>query len=161
MKRTSHKRARKTWPSRIIGAELIIKDNLIHLDSSGRETVAIPALVILGNSQGFRYLARIFEYLADYTPVPPASAHETDPEDHQHLDVFDSARSDKVEIRLGHITSENRRQVFRKFAVSKTTADRRCLTRRYAECIHKARAALNPRAVANRSALSVTMGRSK
>ena len=161
MKRTLHKRARKTWPSRITGAELIIKENLIHLDSCGRETVAIPALAILGNRQGFRYLARVFEYLADRTPVPPASAHETDPEDHQHLDVFDSARSDKVEIRLGHITPENRRQVLRKFGVSRTNADRRCLTKRYAERIHKARAALNPRADANRSAASVTMGRSK
>lgn len=112
---------------------------LIPGEYEGKVT-AIPELLLLANRSGFRYLARMFEYLAERNMRPPAGPWETDPDDHEHWcpEQWDPGLSDRVEVRLGTITPENWKLVRRKYNLLAKNKKRGSIFEQYTQLLQEA-----------------------
>lgn len=116
----------KSKPRRNKNAEIILRtfthywsDHTMRDD----EQIQIPAFMILANRAGFRWLSQYFAMLAEREWA--TSSDIGDPDDHQHLDraqtPINLALSEKMEVRLGCLTSENRRAVMSKYEIKRQT----------------------------------------
>ncbi|MDB5295214.1 MAG: hypothetical protein JWO31_1197 [Phycisphaerales bacterium] len=122
--------------------EVVLREQFM-IDATEPVPVAIPELLVLGNRAGFRALAAFFAGLADREPRTsddPAG----DPDDHGHVDFrftpeINQALSDQVEVRVGHLTRENRAAVLAAYGIDGGAASHGSLVGRYAGLIERAR----------------------
>lgn len=122
---TTKKRTSRNKP------EVILKQFVHYAPSDSGRMQSEPGLLILANREGFRDLADYFDYLANRKWAPGRG----DPDDHQHLFMplppFNEELSDKMELRLGILTEEFRRETMERYHISKATARRNSLIARY------------------------------
>ncbi len=127
------------------GAELVLKETW-EVDGTRDHDVPLPCILILGNKQGYRYLAQYFAWMAtrDATPV---SESWGDPDNHVQFngigwnEPFDQTLSDRVTFRLGTLNKRNRAAAFEKYQVSPATAQRGNAIARYERRIAEMRSA--------------------
>lgn len=100
----------------------------------------VPLLLILANQAGFLWLSRFFARCARKSS---ANMPEYDPENHEHLDLFNKEisriHSDEMGFRLGILTEKNRRAVFKKFDIGRHQPARGDLIRQYQRQIAEVR----------------------
>jgi hypothetical protein len=104
-------------------------------------------VLLLANRAGYRWLAEYFGKLAE-RDWHTSNEIGADPDDHQHLwlnaSPFNPKVSDRMELRLGVLTSENRRAVKKKYNIR--AAKRGCLTEQYPKDIEAAKRELRTKA---------------
>lgn len=95
------------------------KNCVYHEGSKG--TYPAPSLILLANKEGFAALAKIF---AEFGKKKPKyyKGDLSDPDDHMHIDTMfgpvDPTLSDEMEMRIGLITAENKKEVFEKYSIT-------------------------------------------
>lgn len=128
----SYQRTRTPRPGR--KAEIVLRDGWM-IDGSGDQEVPIPEVLILANAAGYRYLARVFQYMADRRAAL-RSDPDNDPDDHEHLFDYpgccvDQTISDRIEFRMGTLSPANRRAVLDRYGITAGSAKRGSLVERY------------------------------
>jgi hypothetical protein len=113
--------------------EVILKQFVHYRGGIGGRSQSEPALLLLANREGYKWLSEYFGELANRTWH--TSNDWGDPDDHQHLFVnqppFNEKLSDSMEIRMGVLNAENRRTTLEQYNISKDTARRNSLIARY------------------------------
>ena len=135
------KATRRRWPKPSSKAEIILKERYL-IDGTGKKDVPIPELLVLANREGFRYLSRVFAFMAQPRGKVADWIAQLDPDDHYHMGraeaPFNHNLSDDIEFRLGTITSANRRQVLRHYGITQKRRARGSLVKRYEHLIAEA-----------------------
>jgi hypothetical protein len=123
------KRTRKRLPRLPENAEVILKQlHCAHRGDSDGAPKIVPTLAVLANSEGFRYLSKVFEYLADHSVFDEGDGTQWD---HEHVRPTDDSLSDRIELYLATMTSQNRDYMFQTFGVDRASAARECASTRY------------------------------
>lgn len=141
-KRSVKRRRVVCFPKQPKNAELILKESW-EVDASGKKDVPLPCIVVVANRQGYWYLARYFEAMAN------RKAHlfndaAADPDDHVHFNSrpwegFDPRLSDLVTFRLGTLDKRNRPAVFERYGITRENAERGDMFERYTRRMEKMR----------------------
>ncbi len=121
-------------------AELIVREAFDEDGSRGGRTYIVPRLLIAGNREGFRWLAK---YFADYAEREWDEDREHDPDDSSYIPTDCRPFSDLsslVFIRVARFTAKNRGRVLKKWNLSRRTRARGDLRDRYARLIERANA---------------------
>lgn len=134
--------AKPRFPQIPSEAEIILKESYCVDDTESTE-VPIPEIIMLANREGLRYLGEYFLYLAE--ALKP-SADDCDPDDHQHSGTmfpnkpFNYELSDRIELRIGVLSDENRPHVEEKYGISGRSRKHGSLIERYTRLAEMARA---------------------
>jgi len=135
------------YPEAPANAELILRQRLF-VETTGTKPYAVPELLILGNREGFEWLAKYFAHRAAKMPTEFQAQHN-DADDHDHLVALDhpfsSKLSDELEIRVGVLTQENRAATLKKYGFMTSEPQRGCLVKRYKQLIRFAKKAVRRR----------------
>lgn len=102
------------------------------IETQGRKQYAVPEMLIVGNREGFEYLARVFEYLAEQArvhkrvkqPLAPFVFGRSDPPINVRL-------SDDLALRCVPVQEQNRKTTLRQLGVTLKSRQRGSLFERY------------------------------
>jgi hypothetical protein len=96
----------------------------------------VLSLILLANRKGFLWLSDFFAMCAKKNPDRGLWKDDGDPDDHEHLDPLeapiDGKLSDEMEIRVGHLTKKNKKQVYAKYGVTSSKPYKGDLKSQYA-----------------------------
>jgi len=129
---TRNSASRSAAPPRpTAGAELILRQQFT-IETQGRKQYAVPEMLIVGNCEGFEYLARVFEYLAEQArvqkrvkqPLVPFVFGRSDPPINVRL-------SDDLAMRCVLIHEDNRKATLRQLGITLKSRQRGSLFERY------------------------------
>ena len=118
-------------PKPAAGAELILRQQFT-IETHGRKQYAVPEMLIVGNCEGFEYLARVFGYLAEQArvqkrvkqPLAPFVFGRSDPPINVRL-------SDDLAMRCVPIHEESRKATLRQLGITVKSRQRGSLFERY------------------------------
>ena len=121
----------KSESSKIAEPELIWKEHLTGVVREDGSSYSMPLGILLGNAEGFRWLAKYFMERADaaerlerYYARNANMVCVGDPDDHEHLSMteapFNAALSDESELRVGHLVECNRDETIGKYEITAT-----------------------------------------
>lgn len=112
-------------------AELIVRQGFF-IDATGKTQVAVPEIVILGNRDGFAYLAALFEQLASQAAEGSRSSAAAEGERLPRGAAPVNARlSDDLEFRFAPLTAANRAATLKRFGVTLKSRQEGSLFDRY------------------------------
>lgn len=135
------RRAKPRFPRILPTAEIILKESYC-VDATKSKEVPIPEIIMLANREGFRFLGQYFLYLAER--LQP-TAEIGDPDDHRHFgtmfpdEPFNYELSDRIELRIGMLSDENRAHVVDKYGISRRSGKHGSLVERYTRLAELAR----------------------
>lgn len=116
------------------GAEIVLKERFF-VDGRRRKAVALPELIILANSAGYRYLSDVFRSLSQ--------VKTRDDSNHEHFarsePPFSPNLSDEIELRLCVFDFKTRASVLKYYGIRRRSQARGSLIPRYHAMIHRAR----------------------
>lgn len=110
-------------------AELIVRQGFV-IDATGKGPVATPEVMILGNAEGFRYLASVFAALAEQAasrkaaPSPPVHLPRLEHPIHARF-------SDDLDFRFAAFNAANRKTVLKSFGIDLKSRQEGSLFERY------------------------------
>jgi hypothetical protein len=113
---------------------IILRKNCIYPEIEGR-TYPVLSVILLANRRGFLWLSNFFAECAKENPDRKLWKDDPDPDHHKHLDPFfppfDRKLSDEMEIRVGHLTKKNKKQVYAKYDITSSNPYKRDLKSQY------------------------------
>ncbi len=124
--------------------EIILKQRyLVEVTTTGDQVV--PEILLLANRAGFQYLAEYFSEFAR-KEIPATLLACGDPDDHDHItrqtEAVNATFSDRMEIRVGLLTEESKKQEFEKYAITEGNRSDDDLITQYTHIITSAQATL-------------------
>jgi hypothetical protein len=126
-------RATTSPPKPHTNAELIVREGFV-IDATGRAQQAVPEVSILGNREGFRYLADIFAHLAERAGARSKSTEPAEPLHLSRLEHPVNVRlSDAIEFRFAPLTAANRAATFKRHGITMKSREHGSLFGRYRE----------------------------
>lgn len=116
------------------GAEIVLKERFF-VDAAHRKAAALPELIVLANSAGYRYLSEVFRSLS--------RVKTRDDSNHEHfarlVPPFSPTLSDDLELRLCVFDSKIRASVLKYYGIRRSSQARGSLIPRYRAIINRAR----------------------
>lgn len=152
------KTKQNSFPRLPADAEAIFKMRFA-IDGTGAREFPFPELSLLANADGFRYLARLFDYVAN------EAKQNDDPDFHLHLGrrepPFNGRLSDDVELRIGILPPGNRREVYLRYGISRAARKKGDMATYLMKLVKDAKTCIRREAVALRKWRQAMRGRVK